>query len=241
MTKKKIIILVSVIVAVVVLGVVVGVVLSTYLANKKRDAERAQLVKEYTEAKIAAYEKENEINPDFEVIFLGDSLTDGCDIGKYYGEYVASNRGIGGDTICGLLDRIEVSAYDADPQVIVLLIGGNDVLGGKSAESIFTNYEKVITGLQQHLPETKIVWCSLTCLGNRWAKHNDTCILYNQKIKLLANKYGCTFVDLYTPLCNVETGEIYEKYTQEGVHLTHEGYLVVSSVIKGYLYDILGH
>ena len=58
---------------------------------------------------------------------------------------------------------------------------------------------------------------------------------------MLAQKYGCSFVDLYTPLCNLETGEIYQEYTYEGVHLTDKGYLVVSSTLKEYLKDILGH
>ena len=240
--KRKTIIIISIISAVIVaLGVVLFFTISNYLNDKKDEEERARLIKEYFDNKIATYEQENATNPNYEIIFLGDSLTDGCDINNYYGEYSASNRGIGGDTTYGLLDRLQVSAYDANPKVIVLLIGGNDILGGKSVESVCDNYEKIITGIQEHLPDTKIVWCSLNVLGDRWAKYNDTCVICNQKIKMLAQKYGCSFVDLYTPLCNLETGEIYQEYTYEGVHLTDKGYLVVSSTLKEYLKDILGH
>ncbi|MBO4540036.1 MAG: hypothetical protein J5781_07130 [Clostridia bacterium] len=209
--------------------------------RKSKEEETARLVKEYTDNKLATYARENAENAEYEVVFLGDSLTDGCDLSKYYGEYVASNRGIGGDTSFGLLDRMQVSAYDAHPKTIVLLIGGNDILRGRSLESIYSNYEKIIAGIHEHLPDTKIVWCSLSALGNQWAKHNDTVVICNQKIKLLAQKYGCEFVDIYTPLCDVETDEIREEYTAEGVHFTDEGYKVVSAKIKEKLRNILGH
>ena len=237
--KQKILIIFAA--AVVIVGVVLSCVLPGVVERKRKEEETARLAKEYTENKLARYAEENAENPNYEVIFLGDSLTDGCDVSKYYGEHVTSNRGIGGDTSFGLLDRMQVSAYDAKPQVIVLLIGGNDILRGKSLESIYDNYEKIITGIKEHLPETKIVWCSLSVLGNDWAKHNEKVVLCNQKIKLLAQKYGCEFVDIYTPLCDVETGEIRVAYTAEGVHFTDEGYKVVSAEIKEKLFSVLGH
>lgn len=208
-------------------------------ANNERikSEERARLVKEYFDEKISSYEIENATST-ADVVFLGDSLTDGCDLKKYYPEFTTFNRGIGGDTSYGLLDRLKISAYDARPKVIVLLIGGNDVLGGKSLESIYLNYDKIIQGIKENLPETKIVWCSLTAMGNQWAKHNDSAVICNQKIKLLANKYGCRYVDLFTPLCDVETGEIFPEYTAEGVHFTDQGYKVVSAEIKKALNEI---
>ena len=237
----KQIILLIIAAAIIVAGVVLSCVLPGVVERKRKEEETARLFREYTEQKLETYAKENADGTEYEVLFLGDSLTDGCDVKKYYGEYVATNRGIGGDTSFGLLDRMQVSAYDAHPKTIVLLIGGNDILRGKSLESIYSNYEKIITGIRDHLPDTKIVWCSLSVLGNNWAKHNDTVVLCNQKIKLLAQKYECEFVDIYTPLCDVETGEIRVAYTAEGVHFTDEGYKVVSAKIKEKLFDLLGH
>lgn len=209
--------------------------------NKRKEKEKARLVQEYIDNKLALYAEENAQNDGFEVVFLGDSLTDSCDLAKYYAGYITSNRGIGGDTTSGLIDRLAVSAYDAHPQVIVLLIGGNDILGGRSVDTVCANYETIITGIREHLPETEIVWCSMTALGSDWAKHNGTVIACNERIRTLADQYGCLYVDLFTPLCNPETGEIYKAYTAEGVHLTDAGYQVVSAAIKEHLYALLGH
>ena len=236
--RRKIVWICAVLAVVLCAALIIGV--SRCAANKKKEEERARLVKEYTENKLALYAEEN-ANGGFEVVFLGDSLTDGCDLAKYYPGYPASNRGIGGDTTSGLIDRLAVSAYDADPQVIVLLIGGNDILGGRSIDEVCANYETILSGIRQNLPETKIVWCSLTVLGKEWAKYNKTMAACNQRIRALAETYGCAFADLYTPLCSAETGEIRDEYTVEGVHLTDEGYTVVSAVVKESLRDLLGH
>jgi lysophospholipase L1-like esterase len=223
------------------LCVVLTVCLTKCAADRKKAEEQAAFVKAYTENKLSLYAKENAESGDFEVVFLGDSLTDGCDLAKYYGDYSARNRGIGGDTTSGLIDRMQVSAYDAHPRVIVLLIGGNDILGGRSVEEVCKNYETIVTGIRQHLPETKIVWCSLTVMGKQWAKHNETVIACNQRIRTLAGQYGCAYADLFTPLCDPKTHEIFEEYTVEGVHPTDEGYKVVSAVIREYLRAYLGH
>ncbi len=240
MTKKKRLMMISCIAAVVLLAAVaLGIFLFQNHKAKLKKEENARLFREFYDGKLATFEQENRGNATVDVVFLGDSLTDGCDLSVYYPEYSCFNRGIGGDTSYRLIDRLQVSAYDTNPKAIVLLIGGNDILGGKSLESVYENYKKIITGLQEHLPNAKIVWCSLTAMGNDWAKHNDTAMICNQKIKLLSQKYGCTFVDLFTPLCNPETNEIFADYTIEGVHLTDAGYRVVSAEIKAALETVL--
>ena len=237
--KKKTKIIILCVCALLAVG---GIIAASVLVPRYlQDQERKKLVEEYFNTKVASYEKENAEISGVEVAFLGDSLTDGCDVEHYYQGYSVTNRGIGGDTSEGLLSRLKPSAYDAHPQVVVLLIGGNDILRGDSQENLFSNYEKIITGIKENLPDTKTVWCSMTALGKHGAKFNDTVIICNQKIKLLAEKYDCDFVDLFTPLCDVDTREIKEEYTVEGIHLTDAGYQVVSREIKTALYAYLNH
>ena len=227
MSKGKKVFLISICVVLSAIVAVSAIAAIKYYQDKKSHSHG-----KYYDSKVAIFAEENKTTTSVDVVFLGDSLTDGCDINKYYGEYSALNRGIGGDTTYGLYDRLKISAYDVNPKVIVLLIGGNDVLGGKSTESIFANYKKLIEDINTNLPETKIVWCSLTVLGEEWARFNDTVKECNITIKEMATTYGCAFVDLYTPLC-ADGGDILRpEYTIEGVHLTHEGYLVVSEKIN---------
>ena len=76
--------------------------------------------------------------------------------------------------------------------------------------------------------------------GDVWGSRNPQAAYNNVSIKLLAEKYGYAFVDLFTPLYDVERGEVYEGYTTDGGHLTHEGYTAVTAEITPVLQKLLG-
>ena len=235
-TKRKIILIISIVLA---LAVICGVLYYVFIAlpEQKKQEERAQLVAQYYADKLALYQQENEAYADYEVdvAFLGDSLTDGYDLAKYYPQYKTANRGIGGETTHGLEKRLQVSVYDLKPKVAVMLIGGNNL------ETMFQNYENILIGLQKNLPKTKIVLVSLTSMGMDWGHKNQLAAYNNVVIRKLAEKYGYTFVDMYTPLFDETTGEICADYTTDGAHLTHAGYQIftdtLTPVIDGLLKD----
>lgn len=193
----------------------------------EEEAQRQRMVQEYYDAKYKLYAQENEAYADYQVdvAFLGDSLTDGCDLNKYYPQYETANRGIGGETSHGLLSRMQLSAYDLKPKVVVMLIGGNNL------DSMFDSYEDILRGLQTHLPETKVILVSLTAMGRDYASKNHIAAYNNVKIRLLAEKYGFDYVDVFSPLLDPQTNEIRENFTNDGAHLTHEGYLVLQEAI----------
>lgn len=206
------------------------------LPEQQKQSDWARQVREYRAAKLEQYHQENEQYADFQVdvAFLGDSLTDGYDLSKYYPQYVTANRGIGGDTTFDLQNRLQVSVYDLKPKVAVMLIGANNL------ETMFENYEQILRGLQENLPDTKIVLLSLTAMGGEhWGRKNELAAYNNVTIRLLAEKYGFIFVDLYTPLYDVTIREVYAGYTSDGGHLTHEGYTVVTAQITPVLEALL--
>ena len=226
-------------VCVVCTALVIGAVLyfAIILPQHREQARLAQMVQAYRDAKLEQYRLENEAFDDYqvEVAFLGDSLTDGYDLAKYYPQYVTANRGIGGDTTFTLEQRLQVSVYDLKPQVVVMLIGANNM------DTMFGNYESILMGLQENLPDTKVVLLSLTAMGGQhWGQKNQLAAYNNVSIQLLAKKYGFTFIDLYCPLYDVSIGEVYEGYTTDGGHFTHEGYTVVTAQITPVLQALLG-
>lgn len=193
----------------------------------REDAELARQVAAYRAEKNAQYAEENARYADYEVdvAFLGDSLTDGYDVAAYYPHLLVSNRGIGGDTTFDLENRLSVSVYALQPKVAVMLIGANNF------STMFDNYERILQGLQENLPHSRIILLSLTVMRGEWGKNNQLAAYNNVKIKLLAEKYGFAYVDLYGPLMDLQTGEIFPEYTTDGGHLTAKGYEVLTSVI----------
>lgn len=232
MKKKWLIIGISVLVL-----LALGAVLYFAVLKPRREkSDWAEKVQQYRDAKMAQYREENERYADYEVevAFLGDSLTDGYDLQKYYPQYITANRGIGGDTTFDLQQRLQVSVYDLKPQIAVMLIGANNF------DTMLQNYEDILIGLKTNLPNTKVVILSLTAMGgDHWGPKNPMAAYNNVSIKLLAEKYGFTFVDLFTPLYDVSIGEVYAGYTVDGGHFTHEGYTVVTSLITPVLNALL--
>lgn len=206
------------------------------LPQVQKEAALQEAAREYYAGKLKQYEKENRQYGDYEVdvAFLGDSLTDGYDLKKYYPQYVTANRGIGGETTIGLEERLKISVYDLKPKVAVMLIGANNM------DTMFENYENLLIGLRDNLPDTEIVLLSLTAMGDEWGKKNQLAAYNNVKIKILAEKYGFEFIDLYTPLLDGTTGEVYEGYTVDGGHFTPKGYRIVTEQITPVLKRILG-
>ena len=226
MKKKKVVIIgFCITIAIALVSVIINTV-AFYLPAKRKQEENERLLKEYYQTKVEAFEQENSALSNVDIVFLGDSLTDGYDVATYYNEYTAVNRGIGGDTTFGLENRLKVSAYDINPKVVCVLIGGNNL------STMMQNYEQIITKLKTNLPSSKIVLLSLTALGGNFASKNKVVIENNQYIKSLAQKHSVEFVDLFTALYDYDSGEIKSAYTTDGAHLSNQGYEVITSKIK---------
>ena len=216
---------------------IVAVVLFSLGTQRREQQILQQAIQEYREAKMAQYRAENDRYADYEVevAFLGDSLTDGYDLTKYYPQYVTANRGIGGDTTFDLEARLAVSVYELKPQVAVMLIGANNPY------TMMENYEAILSGLKTNLPNTQVVLLSMTAMGGEiWGPKNPQAMQNNVSIKALAEKYDFTYVDLFTPLYDLSAGEVYAGYTVDGGHFTHEGYLAVTAQITPVLEQLLG-
>ncbi|MBQ1210484.1 MAG: hypothetical protein IIX68_01595 [Clostridia bacterium] len=216
---------------------IVAVVLFSFGTQRREQQILQQAIQDYREAKLAQYRAENDRYADYEVevAFLGDSLTDGYDLTKYYPQYVTANRGIGGDTTFDLEARLAVSVYELKPQVAVMLIGANNPY------TMMENYEAILSGLKTNLPNTQVVLLSMTAMGGEiWGPKNPQAMQNNIIIQSLAKKYDFTYVDLFTPLYDLSAGEVYAGYTVDGGHFTHEGYLAVTAQITPVLEQLLG-
>lgn len=187
------------------------------------------------EERIYKFEEENKYLKDknIDVVFLGDSLTEGCNLHTLYPSLTVLNRGINGDTTFGLEDRLKISAYDVKPKVVCLLIGINNI------NTMMQNYESIIQKLKENLPDSKIIILSLTPTGLSYNDYNPLILERNSKLELLSNQYNCTYVDIHSILLNKETNQIYNQYTFEGLHITSEGYTQIANKLTPILQSLI--
>lgn len=230
--KVRIIVIIFVIAVLLIVGIILTIKVFVPFVQHKRSVKAMQ---EYYDNKIEIYTKENEnvIPYDVDVVFLGDSITDGCNLQKYYPQYKTLNRGIGGDTTSGLLTRLKISVYDVKPKVCVMLIGANNM------DTMFKDYEDILRGFEKNIPDTEIVLVSLTAMGGDFRDKNQLAQNNNLRIKSLADDYGYHYVDVFKLLLDKKTNEIFSEYSQDGVHLTDKGYSVMTSAINEKLEEIL--
>ena len=119
---------------------------------------------EYWQLKYDSFVVQNANLSKGQIVFVGDSITDFYPLDDYYADLnlATYNRGIGGDTTGGLLDRMKVSLYDLAPSKIVLMIGINDIFGGgKNNAYVKNNYNKILKKISKNLPDAKVYCMSL--------------------------------------------------------------------------------
>ena len=90
-----------------------------------------------------------------DIIFLGNSITNGGEWAELLGNPHAKNRGISGDTTQGVLDRLS-TITKGKPSKIFLLIGTNDLSRGKSVDEVAKNVAKIVERVKRESPKTKL-------------------------------------------------------------------------------------
>ncbi len=236
MTKKKLVLSILCPVLAVLLVAGIGIAVYRHISEEQRRGMYERLFREHYNARVELFREENAQfeKGEVEVVFLGDSLTEGYDLAAHYPQYVTVNRGIGGDTTHGVEERLQVSVYDLQPQAVVMLIGANNM------NTMMDNYERILIGLRDNLPNTKIILVSLTSMSGEWGRKNELARENNVKIRALADRYGFAFVDLFNALLDPETNEIRAEYTTDGGHQTALGYAVFTATITPAIEQALG-
>ncbi len=101
-------------------------------------------------------------------VFLGNSITEGFDLEIYFPGYEIANRGIVGDHLDGLVERLDNSVLSLKPQKLFLMIGINDIGDRRSDEYLKEMFVTLIDTLIISLPETEIYLHSMLPTSPRW-------------------------------------------------------------------------
>ena len=201
----------------------------------------------YNDSKRRRYAKENRKIQGHPVVFFGDSITDNCDLEKYYPGIYALNRGISGNTTEDLLKRMKVSVYDAHPSQVVLLIGINDMMNeGYRPRAVAFRYREILWRLKKYCPDAQIIcqsvypgWDGDPSKADRGqvfpiAYLAEDIVELNGYIKKLCEKHGCAYVDVHSCL-KLEDDTMDHSCSFDGCHPNDEGYRRVSAVLRPYL------
>ncbi|MFB3896144.1 MAG: GDSL-type esterase/lipase family protein [bacterium] len=177
--------------------------------------------------RVSQFESENETLKN--VVLVGDSITEGFNVKKYFPGQRVLNRGIGGDGVgigkIGVLRRLDNSVFNCNPSHIFIMIGINDLSGKRTPDEITSAYRDVLNRIQIRLPEVPVYVESVLPCRDHFADRNPQVIELNIKLKHLARQYGYHYLDLH-PLMKDSTGQLRQEYSSDGIHLKPAAYAV---------------
>lgn len=174
-----------------------------------------------------------------DIIMLGNSLTDGAEWNELLRNPHVKNRGIIGDIIQGLYERME-PILQGKPRKIFILSGVNDVSHGVDGDSIGRVMEKLIILIKERSPRTEIYVQSMLPFNTdvqMWKLLKDreqVVIDGNRAMEEACKRQGVTWINLY-PLFVDKNGKLREDLTNDGLHLLGPGYLIWRDAIQQYV------
>lgn len=177
-----------------------------------------------------------------DIIFLGNSITDGGEWSEFFNDSRIKNRGISGDFTIGVLNRM-AEIYERKPAKVFLLIGINDLARNISIDSILKNILQIASLLKDKSPLTKLYVQSVFPVNEKFQKFSGhTCkrleiLEINKALFDSASKFKFQYVDVFSALADT-TGRLNASYTNDGLHLTGAGYLKWKETIYDKLYDL---
>lgn len=172
-----------------------------------------------------------------EIVFLGNSITDGGEWIELFNNKRCKNRGISGDVTEGVLFRLD-EVTRSKPAKVFLLIGINDLARGISKDTVFANICKIAENIRLASPKTKVFIQSIFPVNasfGKFEKHVDKgeeVIFVNTELKKWCGQSGFRYVDLYKHLVTPGTDLLDPAYTNDGLHLLGAGYMKWVEVVK---------
>jgi lysophospholipase L1-like esterase len=171
-----------------------------------------------------------------DIIFLGNSITDGVDWVELVGNRHAKNRGISGDITFGVLQRLD-EVMEGKPAKVFILIGINDIARNIPDAVILQNFQRMVARIKKGSPGTKIYLHTLMPVNSSFGKfpnhyNKDGHILaVNQGLRELAAREKVFLVDLYPAFLDNQS-RLEAAYTHDGLHLTAKGYQKWAEVLQ---------
>lgn len=174
-----------------------------------------------------------------DIVFLGNSITNGGEWCELFDNPHVKNRGISGDITEGVYDRLE-AVTRGKPAKIFLLIGINDVARGIPADTVVARIGQIIRAVKTQSPGTKLYIQSLLPVNgyyNKFGSHTSRWQLVktiNTALFALAAEEKVSYIDLYSHFAD-EEGKMKIEYTNDGLHLLGNGYLLWRDIVRPYV------
>lgn len=173
-----------------------------------------------------------------DIVMLGNSLTEnGGDWAARLGNKHVRNRGIIGDEVMGVYDRLH-QILPGHPAKLFLLIGVNDISHDLTVDSIVKMIRTTVERIQRESPDTRLYLQSLLPINESFGRYKrltgKTGMIpeINRQLETLAKEKGVTYINLFPLFTEKGSNVLRADLTNDGLHLKEEGYKIWVKAIK---------
>ena len=171
------------------------------------------------------------------VVFMGDSITQGWDLEKYFPGKPYINRGISGQTSTQMLLRFRQDVIDLKPKVVVILAGTNDIAENTGPMPLSQTEGDIVSMAQlARANSIRVVLCSVLPsvrfpwhpqVKNAAAKVAEV----NRWLKSYAASHHYVYVDYYSKMKDA-AGGLPPNLSRDGVHPLPAGFAVMTPLAQ---------
>ena len=204
--------------------------------------------------KVRSYRDLNQRAVKGKILFTGSSLMEQFPVNEIamsdgHSEIIY-NRGIGGTNTDDFLVEIDTVLLDLKPSKLFINIGTNDMnerQDGKDwEEHLLDNYDKIMTIINERLPETKVYVMAYYPVNPEVnpqmaaymlrTRTNEAVNRVNGEVRKLAEKHGFEYIDVNDGIKD-EEGKLRSDLSKEGMHMYAAAYQIIYDALKPYLWD----
>lgn len=136
------------------------------------------------------------------------------------------NRGFGGSHLEDVNHYFAEIVLPYKPKLIVLYAGENDLVAGKSVETVVADYKQFVALTSKNLPKTRLIFVSIKPSPARWQFRNKF-EQANSLIKAETEKdKQFLFVDVWTKMLDEKGEPRAELFLGDKIHMKPEGYKI---------------
>lgn len=190
------------------------------------------------EKDIAAFEAADKISPPptSALLFVGSStIVRWKTLQQDFPNHAIINRGFGGNQIADSTHFADRMIFPYRPRTIFLRAGGNDIHSGKSPEQVLADFKAFVAKIHAKLPETAIVFISLSPSIARWEERAAS-----KKLNTLVGDYvnrtpRLKYIETYDMTLDASGQPRPELFVEDKLHFSPEGYKLFIERVRPYV------
>jgi len=179
------------------------------------------------EQEIQAFEAAGKeaMPPKGAVLFAGSSsIRLWPDLAADFDPMPVINRGFGGSTIPELMYYAGRIIWKYEPRVLVFYCGENDIKEETPAAVVFQNFKKFIGEVEQHLPNTEVVFISAKPSPDRWPLWRSFQQFNDMAKQFAQNRSRLHYVDISGTLLSENGVPDKSLFVEDMLHMNRRGY-----------------